>query len=70
MFRKDNAYVAKIAMCWTPEGKRNRGRPKTWSRTVERELRVLNDSWSTIEKLAKDRQGWRDYNAAQCATQA
>ena len=26
--------------------------------------------WSTIEKLAKDRQGWKDFIAALCATQA
>ena len=55
----------------TPEGKRSRGRPKTtWRRTVEKRLRGLNYSWSTIEKLAKDRQGWKDFVAALCATQA
>ena len=46
--------IARIAMRWTPEGKRSRGRPKTtWRRTVEKGLRQLNYSWSTIENLAK-----------------
>ena len=46
-----------------------RTRPKTtWRRTVEKGLRELNYSWSTIEKLAKDRQCWKDFVAALCAT--
>ena len=61
--------IARIAMRWTPEGKRSRGRPKTtWRRTVEKGLRELNYSWNTIEKLAKDRQCWKDFVAALCAT--
>ena len=68
--RKASNIIARIAMHWTPEGKRSRGRPKTtWRRTVEKRLRGLNYSWSTIEKLAKDRQGWKDFVAALCATQ-
>ena len=57
--------IARIAMRWTPEGKRSRGRPKTtWRRTVEKGLRELNYSWSTIETLAKDRQRLKDFVAA------
>ena len=68
--RNETVQLAR-AVHWTPEGKRSRGRPKTtWRRTVEKELRELNYSWSTIEKLAKDRQGWKDFVAALCATQA
>ena len=71
VMRKGSNNIARIAMHWTPEGKRSRGRPKTtWRRTVEKRLRGLNYSWSTIEKLAKDRQGWKDFAAALCATQA
>ena len=71
VLRMDNNNIAKTAMRWTPEGKRRRGRPKTtWRRTVEAELRELNYSWSTIEKLARDRQGWRNFVATLCATQA
>ena len=64
MMRKASNNIARIAMHWTPEGKRSKGR-----RTVEKRLRGLNYSWSTIEKLAKDRQGWKDFVAALCATQ-
>ena len=71
VMRKANNNIARTAVHWTPEGKRSRGRPKTtWRRTVGKELRKLNYSWSTIEKLAKDRQGWKDFVAALCATQA
>ena len=69
VMRKAGNNIARIAMHWTPEGKRSRGRPKTtWRRTVEKRLRGLNYSWSTIEKLAKDREGWKDFVAALCAT--
>ena len=57
VLQKGNNNIARIAMHWTPEGKWNRGHPKTiWRRTVEKGLRELNYSWSTIEKLAKDTQ--------------
>ena len=53
----------------TPEGKRSGRRPKTnRCRSVEKGLRELNDSWSTIEKLAEDRQRWKDFVAALSAT--
>ena len=71
VMRKASNNIARIATRWTPEGKRSRGRPKTtWRRTVEKRLRGLNFSCSTIEKLAKDRQGWKDFVADLCATQA
>ena len=67
--RKASNNIARIAMHFTPEGKQSRGRPKTtWHRTVEKRPRGLNYSWSTIEKLAKDRQGWKDFVAALCYT--
>ena len=69
VLRKGNNNIARIAMRWTPEGKRSKGRSKTtWCRTVEKGLRELNYSRSTIEKLAKDRQRWKDFVAALCAT--
>ena len=73
VMRKASNNIARNAMHWTPEGKRNRGRPKTtWRRTVEKRLRGLDYSWSTIEKLVRqiDRQGWKDFVATLCATQA
>ena len=73
VMRKASNNIARNAMHWTPEGKRNRGRPKTtWRRTVEKRLRGLDYSWSTMKKLViqTDRQGWKDFVATLCATQA
>ncbi|KAL0187117.1 hypothetical protein M9458_018787, partial [Cirrhinus mrigala] len=65
VMRKDCTSISKTALHWTPEGKRKRGRPKnTWRRTVEAELKTLNHTWGTIEKLAKDRQNWMIFVAA------
>ena len=42
---KASNNIARIAMHWTPESKRSRGRPKTtWHRTVEKRLRGLDYS--------------------------
>ena len=38
--RMPNTENTKVALFWTPEGKRKRGRPKeTWRRTVAREIK-------------------------------
>ena len=61
VLRKDANSITKVAIHWTPEGKRTRGRPKTtWRRTVESEMNNMNHSWSTIQRLASDRQ--RNHN--------
>jgi hypothetical protein len=50
---------------WSPEGKRKRGRAKnTWRRTVEGEMRTMNNIWGTVEKMAKERQKGRTFVAA------
>ena len=37
MLRMPNTRNAKVALFWTPDGKRKRGKPKKiWRRTVER----------------------------------
>ena len=42
VLRKEHTHIPKVALRWTPEGKR-KGRPKsTWRRTVEAELSTLN----------------------------
>ena len=70
-FRRDNTNKARIGMRWTSQGKRNRVHPKpTWRRPLERGLSELIYRWSTIEKPAGDRRGWRDFVAALCATPA
>ena len=63
--RKEQDYIARTALHWTPEGKRKRGRPKeTWRRTVEKELKTMKQTWSSIQKLAQNRQEWRSFVAA------
>ncbi len=42
----------KIALRWTPPGKRKPGRPKTtWRRTVTQELEQMNLSWERPNML-------------------
>jgi hypothetical protein len=49
-----------IALSWTPEGRRKRGRPKTtWRRTVEKEREESGwRSWAEARVAAADRDGW------------
>ena len=64
--RKDNDSITKMAMKWTPQGRRNRGRPKTtWRRTV---ISELGTTWGQAGALAKDRKLWRQHVAALCLT--
>ena len=40
VLRKPSKDMTKVALRWTPEGKRKRGRPKTtWSCTIENEIK-------------------------------
>ena len=65
MLRKDVNSIAKVAMHWTPEGKQKCGQLKTtWRRTVEAEMKKMNYSWGTIQRLASDRQEWGSFVAA------
>ena len=59
--------IPKVALRWTPPGKRKRGRPKiTWRRTVEAELKEMGLSWGTAQLAAKDRDRWRNIIEALC----
>ncbi|XP_065261993.1 MOB kinase activator 3B [Emys orbicularis] len=61
--------ITRVAIRWTPEGKRKRGHLKTaWQRAVEAELKNQGHSWGTIERLARNRQEWRNFIAALAAT--
>ena len=65
LLRREEGCVSKIALHWTPEGKRRRGRPRTtWRRTVEAELRDWGETWSSVRKKATDRDKWRSFIAA------
>ena len=44
VLRQNRNSHTNIALSWTPEGKRKRGRPKnTWRRTVERERGTVRE---------------------------
>ena len=45
--------IPKVALGWTPAGKRKRGRPKTtWRKTVETELSEMGLSWGEGQSIA------------------
>ena len=69
--RMEKEAVPRIALRWTPDGKRKRGRPKeTWRRTVEREMKENKMTWDQTHRLAQDRGQWREFVEAFCATSA
>ena len=60
ILRQDQNNDCNIAMTWTPEGKRRRGRPKTtWRRTVEKERAEASEagwrSWEEAKTIAASR---------------
>ena len=63
VLRMDNNRNAKIALDWTPEGKRRRGRPKeTWRRTVEKDRKQLGfDSWAAAKGKVEDQTKYRGF---------
>lgn len=64
VLRKDKS-ITRIAVRWTPEEARKKGRPKTtWRRTVGMETKEAGHSWGTTERLARDRPVWRNFVAA------
>jgi len=61
--------IPRVAMRWTPAGKRKRGRPKlTWRRSVENEMREVGWTWSQVQHWASDRQHFYSLVSALCAT--
>ena len=53
----------KIALSWTPQGKRSRGRPReTWRRTAERERKEYGfTSWEGAGAAARSKAEWRSF---------
>ena len=65
--RKAGSSITKKALRWTPQGCRDRGRPKyTWKRTAEKELGSMKLSWSEAESKAQDRAEWRSIVVGLC----
>ena len=60
VLRSDDEHT-KVALQWTPQGRRNKGRPReTWRRTAERERKELGfSSWSRVGAAA--RAEWRAF---------
>ena len=67
VLRMPPSRIPKVALKWTPAGKRRPGRPRTtWRRTVGAELGEMGLSWGQAEMAARDRDGWRDRTDALC----
>jgi hypothetical protein len=68
VLRKPSEDMTKVALRWTPEGGKKRGRPKTtWRRTIENEIMERGYTWGTIERKANNRKEWRKLVLALCA---
>jgi len=67
ILRKDPSNISKEGLFWTPEGKRQRGRPRTtWRRSTEKELETIHLTLVEIWKAAQDRLCWRQTVKALC----
>ena len=72
ILRRDRNDNRRIALQWTPEGKRKKGRPKeTWRRMAEKELKEMGwKTWEAAARVAADRQQWNDMCSALCSTRS
>ncbi|KAK2176593.1 hypothetical protein NP493_653g01033 [Ridgeia piscesae] len=69
VLRMPQDSIPKVALRWTPPGKRKRGRPKmTWRQSVMAELKEMGLSWGEAQASAKDRTLWRSIVVALCPT--
>ena len=70
VLRMQSSALPKVALRWTGDGKRKRGRPKeTWRRTLESEMRKEGWTWGEIQRRATDRTRWRMLVEILCADQ-
>ena len=61
VLRMPNERIPKVALRWTPPGRRKPGRPKTTQRKTEMaELHDVGLSWGEAQAAAKDRTLWRN----------
>ena len=70
VMRMPKESIPKVALRWTPSGRRKPGRPKTtWRKTVIPELQDIGLSWGEAQAAAKDRTLWSNIVAiALCPT--
>jgi len=60
--------MKKVALRWTPEGNRKRGKPKTTRRRIiDNEKKERGYTWGTLERKANNREVWRKLVLALCA---
>ena len=65
VMRREQDNITRTALHWTPEGKHKRERPRnTWRRTMEAEIKTMQHTWGTIQKLAQNWQTWRFFVVA------
>ena len=63
------AALPRVALRWTPDGRRKRGRPKeTWRRTVEKEMEEDSWTWGHLERRALYRSQWHTLTEALCVS--
>ena len=72
ILRRDRNDNRRIALQWTPEGKRKKRRPKEiWRRMAEKELNEMGwKSWEAAVRAAADRQKWNDMCSALYSTRS
>ena len=69
ILRMDQQRIPKVALKWTPPGRRKPGRSKTtWRKTSISELSELNLFSVEAQRLARNRREWRQQILALCPT--
>ena len=68
ILRLPDHRAAKVAISWTPaDGRRKTGCPKkTWRRTFQHDLQMVDFKWEEVEYVATELSKWRQA-AARCA---
>ena len=60
--RRDGNNIAKQALKWNPQRQRRRRRlGATWRRTTELEMMESGHSWSDLNRMTQDRDGWKSF---------
>ena len=69
VLRMEPGRIAKVALRWTPPGKRKPRRPKTtWRRTITSELAENQLTLGEAQLRARDRLRWKQFVSALCPT--
>ena len=69
VLRMSPDHIPRVALKWTPTGKRSKGRPKTtWRRSIIAELSNVGLTMGETEVIAQDRKRWRNDIVALCPT--